>query len=229
MPKYLPAGLTQYVLNYFCQEVPSVPRRSRRRFGSPPTTGGGEDHWPLVGPGTRWRHRGAIQDALGDFPNYPVSGKWTSTSPAPTFGVVVPAFRASTAKPTAFTAGCVLVRHSASSPGTMGSVFYRRATLVTHPRSRSTANTIRFSPREPTLGTIDDGLWVQLTMGCGGLRKPVRVRRRLEYTWSDFWTTRGRSSSFPRRATRPQRVPYEVLGACRSTKPACSLRGSNVM
>ena len=56
----------------------------------------------------------------------------------------------------------------------------------------------------------DDGLW--------GLGKSVRVRRRMGYTWSDFLTIRGRSSSlFPRRATRPQRGPYEVLGACRFT------------
>ena len=51
MPKYLPAGLTQYVLNNF-QEVPSVPRPSRRRFGSPPTTRGGEDYRSPVRPRT---------------------------------------------------------------------------------------------------------------------------------------------------------------------------------
>ena len=34
------------------------------------------------------------------------------------------------AQPTAFTAGCGLVRHSVSSPGTTGSVFGCRATLV---------------------------------------------------------------------------------------------------
>ena len=51
----------------------------------------------------------------------------------------------------------------------------------------------------------------------------------MEYTWSDFWTTRRRSSFlFPRRATRPQRGPYEVLGASRSTKPARSHGRSNV-
>ena len=68
----------------------------------------------------------------------------------------------------------------------------------------------------------DDGLW--------WFRKSVRVRRGMEYTWSDFWTTRGRSSSlFPQCATRPQRGPYEVLGACRFTKPARSREGANVM
>ena len=43
---------------------PSVPRHSKRRFGSPPTTRSGEDHRPPVGPGARWSHRGAIQDGL---------------------------------------------------------------------------------------------------------------------------------------------------------------------
>ena len=61
MPKYLPVGMTQNVF----QELPSVPRHSRRRFGSPSRTRGGGDHRPLVGPGTRWSHRGATQDALG--------------------------------------------------------------------------------------------------------------------------------------------------------------------
>ena len=64
MPKYPPAGLTQYVLNNFFQEVPIVPRHSRRRFDSPPTAGGGADHRPSVGTGARWRHRAAVQDAM---------------------------------------------------------------------------------------------------------------------------------------------------------------------
>ena len=45
------------------------------------------------------------------------------TSPVPTFCVIGPALRTSTAKPTAFTAECGLVRHSVSSPGTTGNVF----------------------------------------------------------------------------------------------------------
>ena len=114
-----------------------------------------------------------------DPPNRPGSGKWTFTSPAPTFCVIGPALRTSTAKPTAFTAGCGLVQHSVSSPGTTGKVFSRRATHVFHARSGSAATTIWCSPKEPTFGT-------RATMGYGGLEKPVRVRRRMEYTWSDF-------------------------------------------
>ena len=83
------------------------------------------------------------------------------------------------AQPTAFTAECGLVRRSVSSPGTTGSVFWRRATLVPHARSGSSATATRYSPREPTFGT-------RATMGCGGLDKSVRVRRRMGYTWSDF-------------------------------------------
>ena len=49
----------------FFQEVPTVPRHSRRHFDSPPTAGSGADHWPSVGTGARWRYCGAIQDALG--------------------------------------------------------------------------------------------------------------------------------------------------------------------
>ena len=90
-------------------------------------------------------------------------------------------------------------------------------------RNGSTATTVRCCPREPTFGT-------RATMGCGGVEKSVRVRRRMEYTWPEFWTTRGRSSSlFRRRATQPQRGPCEVLGARTSTKPARSLGGFNVM
>ena len=50
----------------------------------------------------------------------------------------------------------------------------------------------------------------RVTMGCGGFEHSVRVRRRMGYTWSDFWTIWGRSSSlFSRRATRSQRGPYD--------------------
>ena len=47
------------------QEVTAVPRHSRRRFDSPPMVGSEADHRSSVGTGARWRHRGAIQDALG--------------------------------------------------------------------------------------------------------------------------------------------------------------------
>ena len=68
------------------------------------------------------------------------------------------------AQPTAFTAGCGLVRRSVSSPGTTRSVFWHRTTLEPHARSGSAATAARCSPREPAFGP-------RATMACGGLKK----------------------------------------------------------
>ena len=144
-------------------------------------------------------------------PNHPGSGKWISTSHAPTFCVIGPVLPINTVKPTAFTVGCGSVRRSVSSLGTTGSVFWRRATPESRTRSGFAATKIRCSLREPILGT-------RATMGCGGLEKSVRERQRMGCTWSDFWTIRGRLSSlFPRRGTQLRRGPYGVLGAYRFT------------
>ena len=58
-----------------------------------------------------------------DSPNHPGGEKWTSNSLAPTMCVIGSALRTSTAKLTAFTAGCALAQHSVSSPGTTANVF----------------------------------------------------------------------------------------------------------
>ena len=50
MPKCLPDGLTQYVLNNFTKKIPPISRDPRRRVGAPPTTSGGKDHRPSIGP-----------------------------------------------------------------------------------------------------------------------------------------------------------------------------------
>ena len=89
---------------------------------------------------------------------------------------------------TAFTAGCGLVRRGVSSPGTTRSVFWHRTTREPHARSGSAATATRCSPREPAFGT-------RATMACGGLKKSVRVRRRMGYPLPKVWTIRGRSSS----------------------------------
>ena len=224
MPNYLPAGLTQYLLNNF--PVKSTPYHVTQDDVSAPLqrlevekiTG----HQSVRGLG------GVIAVLMEttrigwDPPNRSGSGKWTFNSLAPTFCIIESALRTSTAKPTVFTAGCALVRHNVSFLGTTGKVFWRRATLASHVWSGFAATATRCSPREPTFGT-------RATMSCGGLNKSARVRQSTQYTWSDCWTTRGRSSFLsPRRATRPQRGPYEVLGASRSTKSARSLGGSNV-
>ena len=143
--------------------------------------------------------------------NHPGSGNWTSNSHAPTFCVTGPVLPINTAKPTAFTVGCESVRRSVSSPGTTGSVFWRRATPVSRARSGFVATAIRCSLREPIIGT-------RATMGCSGLEKSVRERQRMGCTWSDLWTIRGRLSSlFPRCGAQLRRGRYGVLGAYRFT------------
>ena len=104
------------------QEVPAVPRRSRRRFNPlqrlevEQITG----HQSVRGRGgviavlykTHW--------AGLSKPSW--ERKWTSTSPTPTSCVIGPEPRTSTAKPTAFTAECGSGRQSVSSPATMGNI-----------------------------------------------------------------------------------------------------------
>ena len=76
--------------------------------------------------------------------------------------------------------------------------------------------------REPTF-------WTRERMGYGGLEKLGRAQPRTRYTWSAFWTTRGRLNFlFPQRATRLRREPYGALGACKFTSPARFLGEFNV-
>ena len=63
----------------------------------------------------------------------------------------------------------------------------------------------RYSLRKPTFSTRE-------TMGYGGLEKSARALPRTRYTWFASWTTRDQLNFlFPRRATRLQREPYDVL------------------
>ena len=72
-----------------------------------------------------------------------------------------------------------------------GERFWCRTTLVSHARSVFAAIATRCSPRELTFDA-------RATMGCGGVEKPARVRRGMEYTWSDFGRPRAGQASFPR-------------------------------
>ena len=106
MPKYLPAGLTQYVLN----NVSKKPLRatSLKTMFRPPSNGSKWSRSPAISrsgddvASLRCYTRRIGRDSL----KLPGSGKWTSTSPAPTFYVIGPEIRISTAKPTASTAEC---------------------------------------------------------------------------------------------------------------------------
>ena len=64
MPKYLPAGLTQYVLNNFAKKSPLY-HVTQDDVSAPLQRLEVEKiHRTPVRPRTRWRHRDAIQDAL---------------------------------------------------------------------------------------------------------------------------------------------------------------------
>ena len=200
-----------------------MPRQSRRRFCSPSTTRIGEGHRPPIGPGARWRHRAAINKT-----------HWARLS-EPSWEREVDLQFSRTH----------ISRYWAGTPDQHRQTnrLYRRMRIGAAERELSRNNGDRFLapgyacvPRADCLyrcrHTVlpkgahvwykgDDGLW------CLG--KISTSTTRMEYTWSDFWTTRCRSSFlFPRRATRPQRGPYEVRRASRSTKPARSLGGSDL-
>ena len=64
-PQIPVGGIDAVCAQHFFRRILYVPRHSRQRFGSPPMTRIGEDHQPQVGPGARWSHRVAVQDALG--------------------------------------------------------------------------------------------------------------------------------------------------------------------
>ena len=60
--------------------------------------------------------------------------------------------------------------------------------------------------------------WYKGDDGYGGWEKSARALPRTRYTWSAFWTTWDRLNFlFTPRATRLLREPYEALGACKFT------------
>ena len=203
----------------FFQEIPSVPRHSTRRFGSPPTTGRG--HQSVRG-------RGGVIAVL-------YKAHWA--------GLSEPSLKREMNLQLSRTH---ILRYWAGTPDQHRQTnrICRRMCIGAAQSELSRNNGERFLapgyacvPRAKWLHRYRDTVLpkgahfgTRAMMGCRGLEKSARVRRRKEYTWSDFWTTRGRSGFLsPRHATQPQRGPYEVLGASRSTKPTRSLGGSNVM
>ena len=131
MPKYLPAGLTQYVLNnFFSQKSPpyhvtqddvSTPlqRPEVEKITGHQSVGGRggviavmyETHWAgLSGPS--WER------------------EWTCRFFATRYCVTGRALPTSTAKPTACTPGCELVLHNGNFLGVAASVSWRPASYV---------------------------------------------------------------------------------------------------
>ena len=64
LSKYLPDGLTQYVLNIFTKKRLPKPRHSGRRVGAPPAARGGKDYRPSIGRWSRLGHHGNVRGAL---------------------------------------------------------------------------------------------------------------------------------------------------------------------
>ena len=172
MPKYLPAGLTQYVLNniskkfrpyHVNQDDDSAPLQqleAEKITGHRSVRGRGGDiavlyrtHWVgLFEPS--WEREIDLQLSRTKMLHY-----WVGTPDQHR-------------QPTAFTAGCALARHSVSFPGITANVFWRRATIASHARGGFAGTVTRCSPREPTFGT-------RATMGCGGMEKSTQVRRKM--------------------------------------------------
>ena len=74
MPKCLPDGLTQNVLNGFTKNPPPpISRHSERRVSAPPAARGGNDHRPSIDPGSEWSHRGDVRGVL-DWALSPIMG-----------------------------------------------------------------------------------------------------------------------------------------------------------
>ena len=123
MPKYLPAGLTQYVFPIIFSRRP-LRTTSLNTMFRPPSIGWKWSRSPAIkrsggeAASLRCYTRRIGRDSL----NLSGSRKWTSTSPTSTFCVIGPARRTSTAESTASTAEYGSGRHIASSPATTGSV-----------------------------------------------------------------------------------------------------------
>ena len=130
MPKYLPAGLTQYVLNKLSKKSPpyhvtqddvsTLFKDSKWRRSPDPNRFAVE-----VGPSwccTRRTGRVSL--------DRPGSGKWTSSSSATSYCNAGPALRISTAKLTACTAGCELVLHNGNFLGATASDSWRPITAA---------------------------------------------------------------------------------------------------
>ena len=176
-----------------------------------------------IGSGARWRHRGAMQDALGGtlrtfleagngppplrFPHLALLGR--NPGPAPPNQPPLPP--------------------NADRGGTARALPKQRGTFPS--AGLRLCSTRRFFPSSPRHGAskgspllVQGRRWVMVA--------PKNHRehyRGQKYTWSAFGTTRDRLKFlFSRRATRLRQEPYEALGACKFTSPARFLGGSNV-
>ena len=201
MPKYLPAGMTQYVLNIFFKKSPPYHvtqddvSTSLQRLGVEQITGhqsvrerGGviavlyETHWAGLSEPS-WEREMDLHLSYSHILRYWAGSPYQHRRTNRLYR---------------------LIRIGAAQrelPRNNGERFLAPATLVFPVPIGSVATTTQYFQREPTFGTRE-------TMGYGGFEKSARASPRTRYTWSAFWTTRDRLYFlFPRRATPLRREP----------------------
>ena len=211
MPKNSPAGLTPYVLNKFSKKPPPVPRHPGRRFDPSSATRSGKEYRTPLGSRLRWRHRGDERNALDrTIPAILGTGVQLSCHESLRYRAGTPSQHRQTNR--LYTAGWELARHNGSFLGVTASDIWHPANMRLRIARRLASPILqqRASQRGPFLVL--------------GRRRSVVAGKISVTTPTDgvylvrFWSSRDRSSFlFLRRATRPRRELYDVLGVCKYT------------
>ena len=179
------------------------------------------DHSSTVDTRVRWRHRGAIQDALGGtLRTFLGAGNESPPLPLPHLAVLgrnpgqEPPNQPPHHRMRIGAAQCKLSRNNGERFLSSGYACVPRADWLRRYHDTVLPN------REPTFGT-------RKTMGYVGLEKSARALPRTRYTWSAFWTTRDRLNFLiTRRATRLLREPYEAPEMLASLHGQCVSSGN---
>ena len=180
MPKYLPAGLTQCVLNNFSKNPPratSLKTTFRLLF----KTRRGEDHRTPIGSRSRWGHLGHFRDVrTGQVSlDRPGSGKWTPSFSATRCRAPGPALRISAAPNQHRQTNRLYRRMRIGAAqrellGVTASDSWRPATAAFLALNGLAATAQRCFPLEPSFGT-------RATTVCGGLGRSTRARLWMGY------------------------------------------------
>ena len=179
----LTGGADAVRAQHFFQEVLAVTRHSRQHLDSPLTAGGGADHWSSVGTGARWRHRSAIQDALGGtLRTFLGAGKGLPPLPLQHLALLsqIPNQHRQTNRL------CRRMRIGAAQdePSRNNGERFVAPGYACVPRVDS------FSRYHDTVLPKGAHVWYKGNDGLWWLGKSTRALPRTRYTWSAFWTTR---------------------------------------
>ena len=184
IPKYLPTGLTQYVLKNFSKKC-SPHHVTQDGVSSPLQRLEVEK---VIGHQSVHDRGGAITvmyEITGRvFLDRPGSGKWTSSFFATRYCATGRALRIRTAQPTACTAGCGLVLHIGNFFGETVSDSWLPVTAAFLAQNGRAATAPRCFPTEPAFGT-------RATTVCGGVGRSEDQREH-DYGWGIFGALFGR-------------------------------------